>query len=296
MADCTYTVPDLALSGDEHYGRWICDQVYIDFFWDSYGFTHKYWQDGWGFDDCCNIRKPLARTFTAMYLLDYSADDWQNEDWNSDILHWGARYAREQFSSYNDLRADCGDGSAIATTTGCQSAREDTHYGCTDERDEAYKECRTWHWLISWLCIFFVWLWHKVCVAWGYIKTFFCILWYGTAGGGENITFHLQFFYPLDGSGNLDVVARAATIIHESRHAGDKPHNATFAAGSDYGAGNDGADSDWNYQGAWMYMALYQWWYYAASARSTVELRASARRNANYVITQCFANNPGFVV
>ena len=80
MADCTYTVPDLAVSGDEHYGQWICDQAYIDFFWHSYGFTNKYWQGGWGFDDCCNIRKPLARTFNAMYLLDYSAVDWQNED------------------------------------------------------------------------------------------------------------------------------------------------------------------------------------------------------------------------
>ena len=37
---------------------------------------------------------------------------------------------------------------------------------------------------------------------------------------------------PLDGGGNDDVVERACTLVHEARHAGARPHNAQFPAGS----------------------------------------------------------------
>ena len=43
------------------------------------------------------------------------ADDYWNEDWSNNILHWGCRYARNQI---DELRAKCGDGTAIAATIG----------------------------------------------------------------------------------------------------------------------------------------------------------------------------------
>ena len=46
-----------------------------------------------------------------MWLLNYSADDYWNEDWSNNALHWARRYVRDQI---NDLRALCGDGTAIA--------------------------------------------------------------------------------------------------------------------------------------------------------------------------------------
>jgi hypothetical protein len=91
MADCTYRVPDLNASGDALYGPRICNQPFIDWAWEVHGFNGTYWQNGWGYDDVCNIRKPLARCLNAMWLLNYSAEDYTNEDWNSDALHWGPR-------------------------------------------------------------------------------------------------------------------------------------------------------------------------------------------------------------
>ena len=152
MPDCTYTVPDLNASGDALYGPRICDQPFIDWAWDVHGFNGDYWQDGWGFDDVCNIRKPLARCLNAMWLLNYSAEDYMNEDWNSDALHWGPRYVREQFKSYDDLRADCGDGSATAVTTGCQWTRQWQAWRCTQGYNETKRECRSWFFLFAWIC------------------------------------------------------------------------------------------------------------------------------------------------
>ncbi len=296
MADCTYTVPDLNASGDTLYGSRICDQPLIDFVWYGHGFNGRYWQGGWGFDDCCNITKPLARAFNAMWLLNYSAQDYMNEDWGSDILHWGPRYVREQLKSYDDLRAQCGDGSAIAKTTGCQQSRQFLAWKCTDERKERTRKCESWFFLFSWICYLWAWVVAIACYAWGFVSQTACWAWYGTVGGGQHVDLFLWFFYPLDGSGNADVVARAGTLVHESRHIGDKPHDAQFPRGSVYGAGKDGADSSWDYQGAWMYHALYLWWFYAAGTRTTLALRQSAKQNANVILTNAFANSPGFLV
>jgi hypothetical protein len=104
----------------------------------------------------------------------------------------------------------------------------------------------------------------------------------------DRIELYLGFWY------SKDVPGRAETLVHESRHQGGKPHNAKFPAGSVFGAGKDGADSDWNYQGAWMYGALYLWWFYAQGARTTSALRERARQRGNLVIDNAFATHPGF--
>ena len=119
MASCTYSVPDKNSTGDNFYGQFICKQVYVDYFWNTYGFNgnKNYWDDGFGWDDCCNTNQPLARTFNACYLLTYSADDYLNDNYDApqNILQWGRRFVREKI---DDLRSMCGDGSAIAATFG----------------------------------------------------------------------------------------------------------------------------------------------------------------------------------
>ncbi len=72
---------------------------FIDWAWRTHGFNGTYWQGEWGFDDVCNVRKPLARCLNAIWLLNYSAEDYNNEAWNTDALHWGGRYVREQFNN-----------------------------------------------------------------------------------------------------------------------------------------------------------------------------------------------------
>src|SRR5574340_1141334 len=116
MTTCTASVPDKDITGDNLYGPGICWQPFIDWAWRTHGFRKNYWISGWGYTDPCNTDLPLARTFNALWLLNYSAEDYDNEDWSNNILHWGRRYVRQQMHSRNNLRAMCGDGSAIATT------------------------------------------------------------------------------------------------------------------------------------------------------------------------------------
>lgn len=226
MASCTYTVPNKNVSGDNLYGPRICWQAFIDWAWYAHGFRKKYWDDGFGYYDVCNNSKPLSRTLSAMWLLNYSADDYWNEQWSNNILHWGRRYVRNQI---DDLRSKCGDGSAVATS----------YSG------------------------FFV---------------------------DDRIELYLGFFY------QTDVPARAETLLHEARHQGGKGHNAKFPSWSAYGPGKSGADSSWGYNGAWMYGALYLWWFYADGRRTTSAMRNSAKQRAQFVIDNAFATHPGFVI
>lgn len=119
MAYCTYSVPDKNASGDNFYGQFICQQQYIDYFWDVYGFNgnKNYWDDGFGWHDACNTNKPLARTFNACYLLTYSADDYLNDSYDApqSVLQWGRRYVRE---SFGELRSFCGDEDTVAAFSG----------------------------------------------------------------------------------------------------------------------------------------------------------------------------------
>jgi len=222
MVHCEYTVPDKDSSGDNFYGQVICNQIHVDYFWNTYGFNGNkaYWQNGFGWEEPCNTDQPLARTFNACYLLTYSAEDYSNDDWNSPILNWGRKYVR---NNIHNLISKCGDGTAIATSF-------------SDGRVELY----------------------------------------------------MGFFY------SKDVPGRAETLLHEARHQGGKPHDANFPAGSVFGEGKSGADSSWEYEGAWMYGALYLWWFYAAGARTTSAMRQRARQRGNLVIDNAFARHPGF--
>ena len=226
MATCTATVPDKNLSGDNLYGPRICGQAFIDWAWAAHDFDKGDWDDGFGYEDVCNTDLPLARTLNAIWLLNDSAEDYWNEEWSNNILHWARRYVRNEV---DELDARCGDGSAVATS-------------------------------------------------------------FSGAFVDDRIELYLGFFY------GPTVASRAGTLVHECRHQGGKSHNANFPAGSVFGAGRSGADSSWGYQGAWMYDALYLWWFYADGRRTTTAMRESARQRANLIIDNAFATHPGFTI
>lgn len=222
MAECSIpTIPDKEISGDNLYGPRICDQPFVDWAWPAYKFNSNYWQNGFGFDDVCNTDLPAARTLSGIWLLNYSAENYQDEEYTGSCLNWACRYVREQA---RDLRAFCGDGTAIAASFG---GRIELYLGC---------------------------------------------------------------FY------TKDVPGRAETLMHESRHEGGKPHDATFPSWSSFPVGATGADSTWGYEGAWMYGALYLWWFYAAGVRTTPAIRDAARVRAQFVIDNAFATHPGYVI
>ncbi|MBO7939862.1 hypothetical protein ACGGAI_06285 [Streptomyces antibioticus] len=222
MATCSATVPDLNGSGDAFYGPlWNSSQPHVDYFWTTYGFAGNkaYWDDGFGWEDPGNIGLPLGRTFNSLWLLTYSAEDWENDAYEATALNWGRRYVRENI---RDLRARCGDGTAVAAADGT-------------------------------------------------LVELYLDMWYGQA-----------------------VPERASTFMHEARHVGGKDHNDKFPAGSVFGAGQPGADSDWNYEGAWMYETLYLWWYFAAGTPITSAMRERARQMGNLYLDNAFASRPPF--
>ena len=55
-----------------------------------------------------------------------------------------------------------------------------------------------------------------------------------------------------------------------------------------------GADSGYN--GAWMYGALYLWWFYADGRRAPWALRQQGKQRANLVIDNAFATHLGFTM
>ena len=73
---CVYQPGNNNDSGDNFYIASVCQQRFIDQFWNHFDFDKGDWDDGFGYDDPCNVNQPLARTFNALYLLAYSAQDY----------------------------------------------------------------------------------------------------------------------------------------------------------------------------------------------------------------------------
>jgi hypothetical protein len=287
MADCTYTVPDLTTSGDALYGPRICNQPFIDWAWKTYNFDGDWWGDGWGYDDCCNNRKPLCRTFAAIWALTYSSEHVWTADHGSNMLEWAGRWVAEEMSNY-DLRARCGDKVATTYGAGCTEYRNSVKWDCTQYRDEGYRKCRSWPWWASWLCYAWYWVSNIVCVAWGYVASWVCAAAVGIFGSKHVDLQNTNFFYA------NTVPSRASTLVHESRHISGKTHRGKFPPGSTYGAGGTGADESWAWNGAWRWQAVWLAWYWAAAINSTSPLRAKARDDANVIMGGAFESPPGF--
>ena len=113
---CTVPSHNNNTSGDNFYGAWTCSQVYIDQFWYHFDFDKGDWDDGFGYDDPCNLSLPLAKTFNALYLLAYSAEDYarRTDDFSGNALRWAYPYCA---TVARQLDARCGDGSAFASSS-----------------------------------------------------------------------------------------------------------------------------------------------------------------------------------
>jgi hypothetical protein len=90
----------------------------------------------------------------------------------------------------------------------------------------------------------------------------------------------MTFFY------GRAVSERAGTLVHESRHAGGKEHDA----------GNK--DSSWEYNGAWRWQVCWLSWFAGAAepTRSTAAMRTVARQRGNIILTSEFTTPPGFTI
>ena len=113
MATCTYSVPNLDTSGDNLYGPRICWQPFIDWAWNAFDFDSGDWDDGFGYDNVCNNTQPLSRALSGIWCLTYSSPHFPRESYDSNILEWGCRFAR---NNIDELDARCGSGSAFAMT------------------------------------------------------------------------------------------------------------------------------------------------------------------------------------
>jgi hypothetical protein len=115
MATCTAPATDNTTSGDDLYGARTCWQEFVNWAWAAYGFQNSFWDDGFGYEDPCNRDLPLNRTMNALWVLCYSADDYDNDAYSNNCLHWARRYTWNQIDS---LRSRCGDGTLIGEASG----------------------------------------------------------------------------------------------------------------------------------------------------------------------------------
>jgi len=95
------------------FNHW-CNQGFIDFFWDAYDFDQGDWE-GFGFDEACDLRRPLARTFQAIEMVNFSdkIDPFFADDFTGNILHWGGNYTMREI---DELDARCSNGTFAAYT------------------------------------------------------------------------------------------------------------------------------------------------------------------------------------
>jgi hypothetical protein len=214
MAHCTYSVPDLDASGDNLYGPRICWQEFVDWAWDAFDFDKGDWDDGFGWENVCSNTMPLGRTMAAIWALTYSSPHFPRESYDSNILEWGCRFARNHI---DEVDGRCGDGNAFAATW---------EGAFVDDRTELY----------------------------------------------------MPFFY------GENVVLRAGTILHESRHADGKGHDS----------GKN--DSSWGYNGAWRWHVCWLAWFAFEAQFTTPALKTAATQKANNILNTRFDTPPGFNV
>jgi hypothetical protein len=114
MATCQVSPGDLNASGDNLYEPRSCQQDFIDWAWDAYDFDKEDWDHGFGWSVPCDVTRPLARTFNAVWCLEYSAADADDESYDKPILNWAGRFARDNI---DELDGRCGSSPTTLATT-----------------------------------------------------------------------------------------------------------------------------------------------------------------------------------
>lgn len=110
---CVYSPGNNNTSGDVAFGA-LCTQSSINQHWADFDFDKGDWDEGFGYNDPCNINLPLGRTFNALNLLDFFGRSMPNG--SSNWLPWFYAYASNKT---DELDARCGFGQA----NGCTFAR-----------------------------------------------------------------------------------------------------------------------------------------------------------------------------
>ncbi|MHA7057239.1 hypothetical protein ACWGOQ_0008480 [Aquimarina sp. M1] len=91
---CSVPPHDNVADGSSVYATGLCNQARVDHWWGVLNMRKKDWDSGFGFHDPCNLDLPLARTFAALYLLTYSAEDYATNtgDYSGNALRWAYPY------------------------------------------------------------------------------------------------------------------------------------------------------------------------------------------------------------
>jgi hypothetical protein len=91
---CSVPAHDNVADGSSHYTSLMCNQTLVNHWWAVFDMRQSDWDAGFGYDSACNMDLPLARTFAAMYLLTYSAQDYATNtgDYSGNALRWGYPY------------------------------------------------------------------------------------------------------------------------------------------------------------------------------------------------------------
>ncbi len=112
---CVYSPGCISDSGDAAMGG-LCNQSAINQFWHDFDFDKDDWDNGFGYEDPCNINLPLGRTFSALNVLDFFGTS--KAENSSNWLPWFYAFSSNAIDEL-DARCDFGracDGCVLATT------------------------------------------------------------------------------------------------------------------------------------------------------------------------------------
>jgi hypothetical protein len=108
-----------------------------------------------------------------------------------------------------------------------------------------------------------------------------CLIAQNFRGLDDYTVLYWPFFY------GQDVPSRAATIVHEARHADGSGHNGGTTCPN-----GGSCDSNWGYNGAITYEVLYLWWLRAQGTGVSTAARNLARTRGNALLASNFNTRP----
>ena len=91
---CSIPPHDNVADGSSVYATGLCNQARVDHWWGVFNMRKSDWDSGFGYNNPCSLDRPLGRTFAALYLLTYSADDYATNtgDYSGNALRWAYPY------------------------------------------------------------------------------------------------------------------------------------------------------------------------------------------------------------
>jgi hypothetical protein len=121
-ADCTYNSSkpsSTSVTQDKKAITKFCNSDWVGKTWHNYGFVKKYWTNGYGWEDACNPKYLLSRTFAAIWALEnaHTPKAKNTKDLSGPIVQWAPALTRDMFDDDGDLRAKC-DGIAFQDPEG----------------------------------------------------------------------------------------------------------------------------------------------------------------------------------